>query len=257
MRKFALLIGVAVLALTASIAYAQTQPNPSPLTIKGSGAVSKGAGTKAKPVPISLKFTVETGTSDGTRPQGWKEIDVFTPYVKSNGALFPKCDINKFSAAQNPNACPKGSQIATGKLTAVIGPASDFAPAGAPCKKDISIYNAGQGKVIAYLSGPGADCAGVGYQPPFPGTLKPSKNGTLLRVPIPPDTITRPLPGVLGSSTSQTNLFKKLTVKKGGKTRGFFESVGCKKGTTRTATIFVIGDPDSKKYATKVNAGKC
>ncbi len=256
MRKPALLAALVASGVGASVAYAQ-MPTPSPLTIIGSGAVSKGVGTKAKPVPISVKFSVVTGTKDGSRPQGWKSINVFIPKAQANGGLFPKCDINKFAAAQSPKACPTGSRIATGKLTARIGPDKDFSEPGAPCAKDITLFNAGAGKVIAYLSGTPSKCAGISYQPPFPGTLKNSSKGTTLNVPIPPDTITRPLPGVLGSSTSQTNTFARKTVSKGGKLRGFFESVGCKKGSTRTATVFVVGDPDSKKYTAKVKVGKC
>lgn len=256
MRKRALFTGLAIAATTASVAYAQ-MPSPSPLTIEGSGSVTKGLkGTKKKPTIVGMNFTVKTATTDGTRPEGWKSINVSIPAVTANGGLFPKCDINKFAAAQNPNACPKGSQIATGVLTAVIGAANDFSTQGAPCKKSISIYNAGAGKVIAYLSGPGSDCAGVGYQPPFPGTLKNSSKGVTLNVPIPADTITRPLPGVLGSSTSQTNNFKKLTTKSKGVKRGYFEST-CKKGGSRKITTFVIGDPDSKKYSTTSSATKC
>lgn len=256
MRRTALFAGIAALATPASVAFAQSQqPNPSPLTISGTNTVSKGT-RGGKPVPVSIATFVRTGTKDGSRPEGWKDVGLVVPGVTSNGAFFPKCDINKFAAAQSPSACPKGSLISTGKLTAIIGPANDFSNGGAPCKKDVSIYNAGQGKVISYLSGPGADCAGVAYQPPFPGTLKTSNGTMTLRVPIPADTISRPLPGVLGSPTSQRNNFKKLTVRRNGVTRGFFEST-CKKGGSRKVTSFVVGDPSDKTYSLSTAARKC
>lgn len=60
-----------------------------------------------------------------------------------------------------------------------------------------------------------------------------------------------------GNQIERSYVFRKLTVKRKGVTRGFFESVGCKKGAMRTATVFVVGDPDSKKYQATANVGRC
>ena len=257
MFKVAFTGAAAVALVTASIASAQ-QATPTKMDLKVSASSTTGKGSKSKPLPVSAGFKLTTSTPDGTRQESWKQIDNAWYGIRSNGKMFPTCTVTEIASKQSDAGCKKGSLVASGKLVALNGPATIFNFPGAECKKDVSIYNAGQGKVAALLEGPGTACAGVGYLPPFPGTW--SKTGGIgggerLRIPI-PNNISHPLPGILGSPVTLNITMKKMSKKVKGKTRGYIESIACK-GSRREWRQTIVGDPSGTKYSTKSTAGKC
>lgn len=258
MFKIAFTGAAAVALVTASVASAQQQTTPTKMDLKVSATSTTGKGSKKKPLPVSAGFKLTTSTPDGTRQESWKRIDNAWYGVRSNGRYFPKCTVNEIASKQSDADCPKKSLVAKGKLVALNGPASIFNFPGARCEKDVSIYNAGQGKVAALLEGPGSACAGVGYLPPFPGTWSRTGGiggGERLRIPI-PNNISHPLPGILGSPVTLNITMKKMTRRVKGKTRGYIESINCK-GSRREWRQTIIGDPSGTAYRTKSRAGKC
>jgi hypothetical protein len=249
-------LATAVVALAAaSLALAQVT-SENTYEIKASSSPTT-AGSKSKPVPISTSVSIVVGEKSGNRPATWKSLTTAYAGVRQNGDLFPKCTATQIANAQSDSGCPKGSLVGTGKLVGLIGPATDFTQPGVKCEKDIRVYNGGKGKESLLLVGPGSKCGGVSYNPPAPMTWSNSggvAGGQSVKLPI-PSNIAHPLPGVTGSVGESVIKYKKVTVKKGGKTRGYLESVGCKSGK-RAYTVTILEDP-AKTFKENGSTGSC
>jgi hypothetical protein len=189
------------------------------------------AGSKSKPVPVGIKLSYTASGTLGNRTAPLIDIGNTFYGVVSNGKDFPTCTVAQITAALSDKGCAKGSEVATGALTALIGAIVQPMAAGTRCNKNIHVYNAGQGKLAFFLADK-QQCPIVTL-PPFPGTLK-AKGGTLVLDAPTPAFISFPLPGIEGSLlTEQLNYIKQS--KKG---HGFFEAVGCKSGRRAYTTTF-------------------
>lgn len=248
MQKKLVVLAVAVAALPAAIAAAQSGD-----VVDATSAVTAG-GAKKKPKPVTVKYLVNINGPEGRRANTATELDATWAGLRSNGKFFPTCTAAEIDAAQSDAGCDPGAVIGTGHVEAKIGPAADPTSPGALCKKDVKIYNEGQGKVNVFSSGNPADCLGIGYLPPVPGTVRVKGKNLVYALPI-PDNIQQPLPGVSGYFSRIDVTFAKKTVKVKGKKRGYFESVGCGKAGTR-AFSFTTVTPGGNTTA-KNAAGKC
>jgi hypothetical protein len=227
-------IGTALAVLAAAAtAYAVGLAPSNTYTATATFSPSK-AGSKSKPVPvgISLSYAAKP-TVAGDRAAALTDIKNTFYGVVSNGKDFPKCTVAKITAAHNLDTkCPKGSMVATGGLTALVG-----APQinGFPCTKSIHVYNAGQGKLTFYLLGPGVRCLNIatGALAAFPATLRVNGKVLTLDAPI-PKSVSFPIMGLVGSLLTEHLKYTKQS-KKG---HGFFESVGCKHGKRAYTTSF-------------------
>lgn len=247
--KRIIIIATALGALVAATsAYALVVVN----TYKATAKVSPGkAGTAKKPVAVGFTVDYTASGTGGYRTAAVKDIKNTVYGLRTNGKYFPMCSVNAILAAGNDTGCPKGSKVATGNLTAIVGPLAPPAsnelvtnPLALPCSKTVDVFNAGQGKLVFFLLGPGSKCAsiGTGALAPFPGRIT-VKNGTLtIDAPIPPS-IGNPIPGYEGSLLTEHLAYSKQT-KKG---HGFFESVACK-GSKRPYTTSFTADGITKTY---------
>lgn len=209
---------------------------------------SKKAGTASKPVPIGFTqdFKAKNATA-GQRTAVLTDLKTTLYGVKVDTADFPTCSKTTIADTNkgNDDQCPKGSLVASGSITALLGPPSDPTNAGAPCNPLLHVYNSGKGKVTFFFvptaKGTPHACAGgilaKGSVPPYPGTIKKSGKNLVLDVPI-PTYVDFPLPGAEGSLTSEHLVWAKLTTKKKGKTVSFLSSVGCKGGKRPVAQSF-------------------
>jgi hypothetical protein len=240
MRRI-IIIGTALAALGLAVsAYAATNNT---YTASASFSPNK-AGSAKSPSPIGFKIALTASGTGGNRTAPLTNITNTLYGLTSNGKSFPTCSLSKIANAKNDSSCPKAALVATGGLTAVLGPASNPSTTAqaTPCARNIDVWNAGQGKLVYFFTGPPSTCGGLGTGSvgPFPATLK-VKSGTLtLDVPI-PNSVSFPVPGLQGSLLTEHLSFKKQTVKVKGKTIPFFASVGCKSGKRPNATSFVAG----------------
>jgi hypothetical protein len=197
--------------------------------------------TGSKSAPAAGGFTqkyVANGTG-GNRTAPLTDIKTTIYGLVSDGKDFPTCSLSKIQAAKSDTGCPKGALVATGSITALLGPANDpsaTATGIAPCNPLLDVWNAGQGKVVFFFVDVAPDhlCAGgavpTGFVGPFPGTVKTVGKNLVMDTPI-PSYVSFPLTGVEGSLTGETLNWKKLTKKlKNGKTVAYGASVGCKNG---------------------------
>jgi len=240
MRRI-VIIGTALAALGLAVSAYAAANN----TYKATDTFSSSKAGTAK-APVALSFTLKLGV---TGPPGSRAIPLSniknTFYgMVSNGKYFPTCSLNKIANAKNDNKCPKGARVATGGLTAQLGPAMNLAataPGVHPCARIIHVWNAGQGKLVFFFVGNPSTCDGLGTGTvgPFPATLKVQSGTLVLNVPL-PSSVSFPLgKGLLAGSLESENLtYSKLTTKVNGKTVGYFESVGCKGGKRAYSTSY-------------------
>ena len=184
----------------------------------------------------------------------------------SDGKDFPTCSLAKIQAAKSDTGCPKGALVASGSITALIGPVSDpsaSAPA-LPCDPLLDVWNAGQGKVVYFFVDQGSHlCAGgavpTGFVGPFPGTIKTVGKNLVMNTPI-PSYVSFPLSGQEGSLTSETLTWKNLSKKlKNGKTVHYGASVACKGGKRPYSVTFTAesGPGGAPQSDTVTGTQKC
>ena len=214
----------------------------------------------------ALGFTqkyVASGTG-GNRTAPLTNIKTVIYGLKSDGKDFPTCSVAKIAAAGSDTGCPHGALVASGAITAILGPLSDTSSSNTnqiPCSPHLHVWNAGQGKLVFFfVTGPGHTCGPIqtGGVPPFPATVKTVGKNLVTNTPI-PNYVSFPLTGVEGSLTSETLAWKNLSATKGGKTVHYTTSVACKAGkrpysVTFTAESAPGGAPSS---STVTGTQKC
>jgi hypothetical protein len=172
-------------------------------------------------VPVGFKLAFTASGTAGNRTAALTNITNTVYGLTSNGKYFPTCSLNTISNAKNDTGCKKGALVASGRLTAVLGPARNLSPSAktTPCARNIDAWNAGQGKLVFFFKGAPNTCGGltIGAVGPFPATLK-VKSGTLtVDLPI-PKAVSFPIPGLEGSLLTEHLTFTKQSTKVHGKT---------------------------------------
>src|SRR5947209_3689287 len=157
------------------------------------------------------------GTS-GNRSAPISDIKATIYGLVSYGQFFPTCSLTRIANAKNDNVCPPGAMVATGSVTADVGPTDDQTQGASgqlPCDPLLHVWNAGLGKLVFFLVTTAShQCANgaiqTGSVPPFPGTgMLAGSTGTtnslgkwlVLDVPI-PRYVDFPLSGIEASVLS-------------------------------------------------------
>jgi hypothetical protein len=250
MRKLAVLGATAlVVLLVAAVAYAQ-QVNT--YTVVGSTSPAK-PGAKKKPLPIKLSFDYQVGEAAGLRPSPVKRYTIGFYGVKSNGGLFPKCTAAAINAAQSIASCPKGSIVGKGVIINQVGASNNPADKSIDCNLNLTLVNGGQGRLAIFLNG-GPSTTVEGKQCIIPISqaidakyIPYDGGGTALQFDV-PSNLLHSVPGLDTAVTKVTSDISKLTVKKGGKTRGYYESVACK-GKVRPIEVTFLSEAGETKTA--------
>jgi hypothetical protein len=239
LRRLVVIATALAVLVGAAAAYAATSGiNTYTATVKASP--NKAGSAKA---PSAIGFT-ETYTANGTggsRTAPLTDIKTTLYGVVSNGKNFPTCSLTKIENAKSDAGCPKGALIASGSITATLGPVADTsttAPGQLPCNPLLHVWNAGQGKVVFFFVETAANsCAGgaitTGDVGPYTGTVKIVGKNLVLDTPI-PSYVSFPINGVEGSLTSLTLHYKKLT----GKSGAYQASTACKSGKRPYSVAF-------------------
>jgi len=229
-----------------------------PNTYTGNFSVSGAVGSNTRPAPVALSETLGMGsTTQGNVGAPLVDIKTTTYGVKApNAGMFPKCSatlINTKGASGKWNAvCPRGSLVASGSVTAALtSPSASLAGPGAPCQLGLWVYNAGPGKLTFFLTATPAQCDGLatGAAAAWTGKVREQGKYLVTDVPEPADaSYNAGNIGLFGSLETEVLHFKKMTVKKGGKTYPFIESTGCTRHSrpftiTYTATQSNSGSP--------------
>jgi hypothetical protein len=250
-RKVSALAVAAIAALVvAAVAYG-AQVNTYTVTGKTTPAAP---GSKAKPLPIGLDFDYTVGEQTGLRPSPVKRYTIGFYGVQSNGGLFPKCTAASINAAQGIGGCPKGSIVGKGYIINAAGSSADPSDKSIECNLNLTIVNGGQGRAAIFLQGgpstmvQGKPCV-IGISQAIDAKYVPfDGGGTALQFDVPANLL-HPIGGLDNSVVQVQSSISKLTVRKGGKLRGYYESVACK-GKQRPISVDFLSEADQSETAT-------
>jgi hypothetical protein len=226
MKRFAVMItALAVLGIAAT---SQAAINTYTAHI---GLTSKQAGTPKKPAPAGYTEDLQVHGTNGNRAGVQLDIKTRIYGLVEDGKDFPTCSLNQIANAHTDTVCPKGAQVATGNITAMLGAANNFQSAGAACNPQLDVWNSGQGKLtFFFVETPAHQCLGgalkTGMTGPYPATYKQVGKSLELDVPV-PSYITYPVSGLAGSLEGEHLTFLKLTRQVHGKTVAATSSIGC------------------------------
>ena len=230
MKRIIVAVTVVVALIGAGSAYAAINTYTASISVPRSHA-----GTKQQPVPTGYTENLKVHGTGGNRAGVQLIIKTRIYGLVEDGKDFPTCSAAKIGAAQNDTICPKAAKVATGYITAALGPANDFTAPGSPCDPVLDVWNGGQGKLIFFFVDTAAhQCLNgqlhTGQVPPYVATYKQSGKYLDLTVPV-PDSINYPLGvsgGLVGSLESEHLTYLKQTRKVKGKTVAVTSSIACK-----------------------------
>lgn len=217
-------------------------------TYQGSKLVfsPKVAGTKASPAPVGETVVYKAGSStSGDRAAPLTDIKTTIYGVVSNGGKLPVCTDSMIEADKTKYdaACPKGSLIAQGPVSSLLGPANDPSNSkGTACNPFLHVYNGGpRTQVFFFTTDATHQCGGLrtGATAPYDGHISYKGKNLVLDVPLPPDISNKVANqvGLYGSLIAQTLIYAKSTKNAKGKTLHYQESTACAKGGKRPWSI--------------------
>jgi hypothetical protein len=262
LRKLIIISTAAVAVLVGgAVAYGATLNN---YTAKLSFTSSK-PGSPSK--PVSVGYTETLGASNAAAGKvAAPLVDIKTTIygLRSNLKDFKTCSFSVIDTGPKFNAaCPKGSEVGTGSVTAALGGPALTAP-GTPCAPSLAIYNAGGGKEWYFFTTSSAtQCGGLttGATQPYPGHVKQVGKNLVIDVPLPPfvSTAVANQTGLYGSLQKETVKTIPMTTKVKGKTVGATEAVACKGGKRPWSVAFTAvpaaGQPG--QTVTQSGSSKC
>jgi hypothetical protein len=195
--------------------------------------ISRGVGTKKKPVGLSMVQTLKASAPSGERAAPLTNIKTTLYGVKLDAGKLPVCsdakiEQNKISPT---GACPKGSLIATGRVSALLGPGTDnSASNGTPCNPRLNVFNGGPNTQVFYFwTKSSSDCGGLttGSTAPFDGHISYKNGNVVVTIPQPTDISTK----VAGHANFYSSLIGELlSYPKTVNGKGYMVGVGCKNG---------------------------
>jgi hypothetical protein len=224
------------------------------------------AGSSKAPAVIGFTERYVAGGTAGNRTAPLSDIKTTIYGVTSNAKKFPTCSQAKIANAKSDAGCPHGALIATGAITAIVGPTAsqvNGAPGSASCDPLLHAWNGGPGKVVFFFvdQPPNHGCYNglitTGSVGPFVGTVKVSGKNLVMDTPI-PQSVSFPVAGLEGSLTSETLHFLPISTKVNGKTVAFNQSVACKNGKRPYSVAFTAAEPGGAPQTDTVSGSqKC
>ena len=202
------------------------------------------AGSGKAPSAIGWTQNYVAGGTNGNRTAPLTDIKTTIYGLTSNAKSFPTCSFGKISNAKSDAKCPKGALVATGSISAQLGPAESNEQSTAvptvPCNPLLHVWNDGPGKVVFFFVVTASHTCGpiqTGGVTPFIGTVKKVGKNLVLDTPI-PHGVSFPITGVEGSLTGETLHYLKLTKKVNGKSVAYSASTACKGGKRPYSVTF-------------------
>ncbi len=242
MRRIVVIATALAVLVTAVSAYAATG-GFNTYTAKLSFSPNK-AGSKKAPAAVAFTEKYVANGTGGNRTAPLTGIKTTLYGVLASGKGFPTCSANQIANAHSDAGCPHGALVATGAITAILGPIADPSatdPNQIPCNPILHAWNGGGGKIVFFFvdQAPNHSCGPIqtGAVGPFVGTVKQVGKNLVQNTPI-PASVSFPIPGVEGSLTSETLHYLKVTRKVKGKTVAYNSSVACKSGKRPYSVTF-------------------
>jgi hypothetical protein len=195
------------------------------------------SGTSKKPAPISGKFGFKVRDTEGGRPFALDSLRVTFTGVRINTRQFATCTAAKIEAAQSDAGCPAGSRVATGFANNLAGNINDRRDASIKCGLSVTMYNSGSGKAALFVKGsPNApNPCPIQVATAIPMSITRTATGDRLSFTI-PQNLKTPLATIRNSLVETQLTLLRKTVRRSGRTVGYFETVGGCRSGRRTVT---------------------
>ena len=221
MRKAVALIALVAIGAVSAVAYAQTQVNQ--YRLEGSFSPNKGKASKQKPMAVGLNIGWDVSEAAGLRPSVVESYRIGVQGSAINGSFFPKCTSEQINGAGSDDVCPKGALVGSGSIKNEVGNDSDLNDKSIKCDAETRIYNGGDHAAI-FIDGRPPTCAvALATAIKAPYVKMSSINGMGFEFTV-PSNLRHPIPGVSLAVKQVRVKFDRTTVRRGGKTRGFFEA---------------------------------
>jgi hypothetical protein len=201
---------------------------------------SKKAGTKRKGRPVALTIGLQQSTRTGTgQPATSTTLKIALPKeFRWNGKLYPsskRCDVAAANRMRSTRACPKGSKVGSGHVTAIANNGSLVEEIG------VSVFVTTTADLGLFLNA----TTPIPIATMLVGSVSGGRN---ISISI-PQNIQEPVPGVPSAITKLTTTING-TVKRKGKKRGVIESFGCSRAWTLGFTdVFRDGSLKDSDFA--------
>ena len=237
MRKLVML-AVSVLVLSiAAVAYAQGQTNKYEVQAKTSPTK---AGKSKKPVPVAITFNFQVGEVNNLRPAVIEKYSIKFGGLRTNTNSFPGCSQSQLQASKA--ACEKAI-VGRGSVRNNSGASDNPSDKSIACDLELTIYNSRNNRGMLLLEGgPGQ---GEGRECPLefgpangiiPTNYVRSSDGTALEFSV-PENLRHPLATLDNALYDSKSTILRRTVKRNGKTKGYYESVGGCRNNRRSVTV--------------------
>ena len=257
MRKLWVAVAAALtMFAVAAVAVAQA-PVQNQYEVDGSTSPAR-AGSKKKPLPIGIKFNYTVTEAQGRRPSVVKKYSIRFTGTQVNTNLFPKCSDSTIEA-EGPEGCPAKSIVGTGFIENETGDRNDPNSRSIRCNAGLFVINQGDQDAVIYVRGtqtstdPRTRCD-INLAAPIEAQFIRRGATTALEFDV-PDSLRHPLPTLSNAVKRVQSTVKRLTVRRRGKTRGFFEAVGgCRNGKRAISVVFT---PEEGTSTTEQHLAAC
>ena len=260
MRRIVVVATALAVLITAVSAYAATS-GFNTYSAKLSFSPNKAGSGKA-PSAVGFTQTYTAGGTKGNRTAPLTDVTTKIYGLVPNSKPFPTCSAAKIAAAKSDAGCPKGALVATGSITALIGPANNPSAQGLPCNPLLHVWNGGGNKTVFFFvdQPPAHTCAGgaitTGMVGPFVATTRVVGKTLVMDTPV-PSYVSFPITGVEGSLTGETLHWLKVTKKVRGRTVAYNQSVACNKGKRPYSVTFTAELNGQSQSSTVSGSQKC
>ena len=240
MRRLILVSALAGLLALPGVAMGQAGTTADTLMNVDFSVKSNKAGTRNRGRPVSLTIGVDQSTRTGTgQPATSRQLRIALPReFRWNGKLYPRsrrCDPAAANRARSTRACPRGSRIGSGHVTAIAS-GGNFVE-----EIDVSVFVTTGADLGLFLNA----LQPIPIQTMLVGSVSGGRN---ISINI-PTTIQEPLTGV-PSAIRQLRTTINGTVTRQGRRRGVIESFGCNRAWTLSFTsVFRDGSLKDSDFA--------
>jgi hypothetical protein len=219
------------------------------------------AGSAKAPSALGFTENYAAAGNNGNRTAPLTDVKTTIYGLTVNQKSFPTCSEASIANAHSDTGCPKGSLVATGSVTAILGPVSSpsaATPGTIPCNPLLHVYNGGKGTLVFFFvdQAPAHTCGPLqtGAVPPYVGSVKTVGKNLVEDTPV-PAYVSFPITGVEASLTSLNLHFLKAS----SKGKAAIASTACKAGKRPYSVAFTAESAPGSAPETQAIAGasKC
>jgi hypothetical protein len=251
MRKKVLSLATVLAVAVAAIAYAQTQTNTYDVQANTS---PKKAGTSKKAVPVGIEFNFQVGEANNLRPAVIEKYSIKFGGLRTNTNSFPGCTPAQLRA--DKDACDKAI-VGSGFVKNNSGAVNNKSDRSVVCNLELTVYNSRNNRGMLLLEGgpgqPENRVCPIEFGPAngiIPTNYVRSRSGSALEFTV-PENLRHPLATLDNSLYDSKTNIKRMTVRRKGKTKGYYESIGgCRNGRRSVTVTFTPEDGPAQRAST-------